>query len=87
MKTAEYPHKERKRKNMERNENGLGLNTAPTRDMGTGDGCGCAMTCGRQLAMVYAPSQCFRLLYEPDKALMTGTLFEELYKPLGEELL
>ena len=45
------------------------------------------MTCGRQLAMVYAPHQCFRLLYEPEKALMAGTLFEELYKPLGEELL
>ena len=72
---------------MERNENGLSASEPLKRNISSGDGCGCAMTCGRQLAMVYAPHQCFRLLYEPEKALMAGTLFEELYKPLGEELL
>ncbi|MBO5945996.1 MAG: spore coat associated protein CotJA [Clostridia bacterium] len=45
------------------------------------------MTSGRQLAMVYSPIQCFRMLYKPEDALMRGTLFEELDKPLGEVLL
>ena len=38
----------------------------------------------RQLAMVYSPYQCWRMLYSPDKALSRGTLFEELDKPLEE---
>lgn len=38
----------------------------------------------RQLAMVYSPYQCWRMLYSPDKALRCGTLFEELDKPLEE---
>ena len=38
----------------------------------------------RQLAMVYSPYQCWRMIYSPDKALMRGTLFEELDKPLEE---
>ncbi len=38
----------------------------------------------RQLAMVYSPYQCWHKLYTPDEALKHGTLFEELYKPLGE---
>jgi len=38
----------------------------------------------RQLAMVYSPYQCWRMIYTPADALMHGTLFEELYKPLGE---
>ena len=37
-----------------------------------------------QLAMVYSPYQCWRMIYTPADALMHGTLFEELYKPLGE---
>lgn len=37
-----------------------------------------------QLAMVYSPHQCFRMLYTPEKALMRGTLFEELDKPLED---
>ena len=37
-----------------------------------------------QLAMVYAPFQCFRMTYAPENALMRGTLFEELDKPLEE---
>ena len=40
----------------------------------------------RQLAMVYSPFQCWRMLYSPEDALMNGTLFEELYKPLEEEV-
>ena len=38
----------------------------------------------RQLAMVYAPMQCFRMLYNHSEALKRGTLFEELDKPLDE---
>ena len=37
-----------------------------------------------QLAMVYSPHQCWRKLYSPDTALMRGTLFEELDKPLED---
>lgn len=36
----------------------------------------------KQLAMVYAPMQCWRMIYSPADALRHGTLFEELYKPL-----
>lgn len=36
----------------------------------------------KQLAMVYAPMQCWRMIYSPSEALRHGTLFEELYKPL-----
>lgn len=46
--------------------------------------CGCNSGEGRQLAMVYAPMQCFRILYSHSDALMRGTLFEELDKPLEE---
>ncbi len=43
------------------------------------------MNCSEeQLAMVYSPYQCFRMLYPTDKALSRGTLFEELDKPLME---
>ena len=38
----------------------------------------------RQLAMVYSPFQCWRMLYSADEALRRGTLFEELYKPLED---
>ena len=55
---------------MEKNENGLS-------EM--------LITPKRQLAMVYSPMQCWRMLIEPDKALGMGTIFEELYKPLEEE--
>ena len=37
------------------------------------------------LAMVYAPCQSFRALYDPDTALNRGTLFTELDLPLGGE--
>ena len=35
------------------------------------------------LAYVYAPMQKFCMLYSADEALNHGTLFENLYKPLG----
>lgn len=34
------------------------------------------------LAMVYAPRQAFRCLYDPETALQKGTLFSELDLPL-----
>ena len=37
------------------------------------------------LAMVYAPCQTFRALYDPHTALNRGTLFTELDLPLGNE--
>lgn len=49
-----------------------------------GGGCGCRDNGSRQLAMVYSPMQCWRMLHAPDEALMKGTLFEELYKPYEE---
>ena len=55
---------------MEKNENGLPEMPAMQK---------------QQLAMVYSPMQCWRMLIEPDKALGMGTIFEELYKPLTEE--
>ncbi len=38
--------------------------------------------CDHPLAMVYAPCQYFRGLYDPATALSRGTLFEELDLPL-----
>ena len=35
------------------------------------------------LAYAYVPWQKWRLLYTPENALASGTLFEELNKPLG----
>ncbi len=35
------------------------------------------------LAMVYAPHQAFRHVYDHNEALSRGTLFRELDKPLG----
>ncbi len=37
------------------------------------------------LAMVYAPCQSFRALYDPATALSRGTLFTELDLPLGKK--
>ena len=66
-----------------------------------GGGCGCAQTnpcvgyegcsegswglCEHPLAMVYAPCQYFRALYDPATALNRGTLFTELDLPFGGE--
>ena len=71
---------------------GMGNSTMPG---AIREGCGMGGSCGgmncsnmngyrRQLAMVYAPMQCFRMLYNHSDALMRGTLFEELDKPLSE---
>ncbi len=49
------------------------------------DGCGedSFGLAGRPLAMVYAPCQAFRALYDPATALGRGTLFCELDLPFG----
>ena len=70
---------------MERDENGLSVlfpKTYQNEQSGertAQDGCTTA-----QLAMVYSPMQCWRMLYSPEKALMRGTMFEELDKPLED---
>lgn len=43
---------------------------------------GCAMSVGAPLAMVYAPLQEWRGIYDCEKAICQGTLFAELDKPL-----
>lgn len=83
---------------MERNENGFSERN-PVRTPSRTDGCpGTSEPHGggmatevkdnglddRQLAMAYVPYQRWRMLYEPDKALARGTLFEELDKPLED---
>lgn len=35
----------------------------------------------RSLAMVYAEKQSFESIFDPEVALINGTMFEELYKP------
>ena len=80
---------------MEKNENGyseyrlgaLENGTPPAENMirPQNGGCGCQSLGGEpSLAMVYSPKQSWRMLYSADAALEHGTLFEELYKPLGE---
>ena len=61
----------------------------PTRPMeGCPDGSCQNPACGEDdgrfpsLAMVFAPMQCFRQMYEPSEGLSRGTLFRELDKPL-----
>ena len=63
------------------NGNGMIGGVTDNGDSLGGMGSGCA---SRQLAMVYSPHQCWRMLYSPEKALARGTLFEELDKPLEE---
>ncbi len=36
---------------------------------------------GMEVAMAYVPWQHFSTIYEPDKALMVGTIFPELNRP------
>ncbi len=70
---------------MERDENGLNVLFDGERN-GAGspscDGNGGNCRGERQLAMVYAPLNCFRRLYSKEDALMRGTMFMELDKPL-----
>ena len=64
---------------MERNQNGY-----PVKGASDG-GCGpAAESCldGMRLAYAYVPIQTWRMTYAPDKALMRGTMFEELDKPM-----
>ena len=84
---------------MAKNENGypldcgcdaLAVNSAPDGAApDTGEvihsGCGGRGDCldTKPLSYVYAPDQQFRLLYSAKDALSHGTLFEELYKPMG----
>ena len=56
-----------------------GMNNNGNTSQGGGNECS-----ERQLAMVYSPHQCWRMLYSPDVALVRGTLFEELDKPLED---
>lgn len=52
--------------------------------LGGGKGCNGSGGCldDMPLAYVYAPNQKFRMMYSPEDALLHGTLFEELYKPM-----
>ena len=49
------------------------------------DSCGGRGDCldNMPLAYVYAPDQKFCMLYSAQDALAHGTLFEQLYKPMG----
>ena len=50
---------------------------------GCSDNSSCALGCSdKQLAMVYAPNQCWRMIFSPEDAMRHGTMFRELYKPL-----
>ncbi len=51
------------------------------------EGCGCNSwgLVDYPLAMVYAPCQTFRSLYDPATALSRGTMFTELDLPLGHK--
>lgn len=66
------------------NNGGGGVGGVTDTENGNMGGCRCEGCGNRQLAMVYSPMQCWRRLYTPDEALMSGTLFEELYKPYEE---
>ena len=70
---------------MERNINGYP--NAVGRATGNDDGTACAPDMGATLGdrprgYAYVPIQSFRMLYPVDKALVSGTLFEELDKPM-----
>ena len=53
--------------------------------VGQGGDCGGRGDCidTMPLAYVYAPNQKFCMLYSASDALAHGTLFEQLYKPMG----
>ena len=77
---------------------GCGCGCGSPTQSGGSDGGGTGICCGFEgcgagsgglaeypLAMVYAPCQMFRALYDPATALNRGTLFTELDLPLGGE--
>lgn len=53
------------------------------REMMAGHGCRRKSDCKteQQVTMAYVPWQQFCSIYEPEKALLTGTIFPELDKP------
>ena len=64
---------------MERNQNGY---PTPRTDDTCIEGDEASLG-GKLLAYAYVPVQSWRMLYTVDDALGRGTLFEELYKPMG----
>ena len=64
-------------------EGGCGCDRAPACAGYEGCGPDSMGLCERPLAMVYAPCQYYRALYDPATALSRGTLFTELDLPLG----
>ena len=64
---------------------GCGCEQAPTCVGHEGCGEGSWGLCEHPLAMVYAPCQYYRALYDPATALNRGTLFTELDLPFGGE--
>lgn len=64
---------------MERNQNGYPM-TGSTRGGCTDERTSCLD--GMPLAYAYVPIQTWRMMYDPEKALMRGTMFEELDKPM-----
>ena len=68
----------RKDNEMERNDNGYPTRTVDECPEGEE-----ATLHGMPLGYAYVPIQHFRMTYTPEEALKHGTLFEELYLPLG----
>lgn len=73
---------------MERNENGYPTPHRDTDDRWQG---GASTECcpgedhtlgDKLLGYAYVPIQRWRMMYMPEDALMHGTMFEELYKPM-----
>ena len=63
---------------MEKNENGYPVTERSMNEMGcVGDSLS-----DKPLGYAYVPIQHWRMLYTPDNALKSGTLFEELYLPM-----
>ena len=68
---------------MEKNENGYPKRESNPKDMNIGCHEGDEATLhDRPLAYAYVPIERWRMLYPEGEALVHGTLFEELYKPM-----
>ena len=63
---------------MEKNENGYPVTDRNLEDTRCGD----ATLGDKPLGYAYVPIQRWRMLYTPEDALKSGTLFEELYLPM-----
>lgn len=68
---------------MNRSQNNFGNNGSYTsnRCNSSANGCGNGLPSDAPVAMAYVPWQKFTTTFEPQKALMTGTIFPELDKP------